>query len=260
MLKRKKVVAGIIVVVAAVLIVSYVFQHIQNKKWFNSHQFIYEIKKEQGYIIKRITDKRLSYHHGSEFTPDTKFEDQIDGYIIYDTMQHTFWVETTEYIIPEDEESIVHEYTEWMQMDLNGNVIDKRTEVDSIDHKSWILLKTEITPFYKWKDKTNAFYVQHFARERFNWESLNPLRNYGSPTGGRPPTYWEGVAYLKLQMEKSVIPFKTKTSTTDRSYSFSIDLYRIPEQYAAGQELVFLYIDEYFLNFEDKGLYLIMQE
>lgn len=258
MVISRKILVSISVLVSGVIIVI-MFYHIRNRKWFDSHKYIYEISKQESYTIKRITDKRLTYHFGDEFaTGSTNLNDRIDGYIFYDTLQHTFWIETTEYIIPEEEEGIVYENTEWVSIDLNGNVMDKREEVDSIAHNSWVLLKTEITNFYKWKDES-TFFVQHFARERFNWDSLNPLRNYGSPTGGTPSTYWEGVAYLTLQMERSTIQFKTKTSTTDRSYSFSIDLYRVPPRYQSGRELAFLYIDEHYLNHKDKGLYLIMQ-
>jgi hypothetical protein len=261
----KKVIVSILAVVSAILIVYYIFQSRKNRKWFDSHPYIHEINKEGTYTVKRITDRILNYHYNDmfatgeerqEYYRESNPKERFGGHVFYDTLHQTFWVETSWYSNLEEGGSPDPD-TEWINLDREGKVIDKKKEIDSVTAKGLLMLKNEITNFYNWKDSETLFHVQHFAREKFNWNSLNPLQGYGSPTGGPRKTYWEGVAYLKLQLEKSVIQFKTKTRTTYSGYEFWIDLYRFPKSYNSGKELTFLYIDDAFLNHADKGLYLI---
>jgi hypothetical protein len=255
----RKILLAISVLVSGIILV-FVFQNRRNKKWFDTHTYIHEIDNSGSYTVKRITDERLRYYYNDEFLSEEEKNDyskeRIGGYIFYDTALQTFWVEATGYIISEDEDIPPDEYSEWINIYVQGNVITRKKEVDSLARKNLVILKNEITNFYDW-DETSLFYVQHFAREKFIWNSLNPLRVYGNPTGGSPNTYWEGFAYFKLQMQKSVLQFKTRTRTTDRSYYFSIDLYRVPDKNNSGREMAFVYVDYGYINWVDKGLYLI---
>jgi hypothetical protein len=261
----RKVILGISVLISGIIILI-IFYNKRNRKWFDTHKYINEINKEESYSIKRIADERIGYYYNDHFaTEEEQLEyyresnpkERIGGHIFYDTVQQTFWAEVNGYIPPEGEGEVWDQYNDWINFNLEGTILERKKEVDSTAHKNLVVLKNEIANFYDWDDESTLFYVQRFGREKFIWESLNPLRGYGSPTGGTRNTYWEGFAYFKLQMQKSTLQFKTRTRTTDRGYIFRIDLYRLPKKDNSEREMAFLIIDEHYLNADDRGLYLI---
>lgn len=214
--------------------------------------FINEMTITDKYTIKQITVKRIEYHNWSGINPveSERYchyeiggcgEGKIDGSVHFDTIKKTIWIETyqSEYI----------DNTEWVNYDLDGNVLAKvkgnkmtRNEMSKLERKNWITFQSEIIPHYNWENKNSKFYMEDFTRERFNWSSLNPLRGWGNPNGSSETPYWEVTALLNLKMEKSNIKFKSITHTTSYGFTFEIELYRIPKKYTLDEEIVLLYI------------------
>lgn len=263
----------------AVFFLEMFIRKINNKQWHNRTGYITELKQTNKYNIKRVTNKRLVYQHGDDIAqvdliPNNAAVEETQAlhtetaigyfetgsYIYVNILKQNIWIETNEYILSEDEP---HDYQQWLNIDFNGNIIEKRE--DSAMQKSADLaklqkIKNEISNIHNWNDDKTEFFVNHFAKVEFHWSSLNPLRNMGMPNGGSSPTYWRGIAYLNLKMQQELIQFKTETANKRDGYLFDIELYRIPSKYTRGKEVALVYIDDIYLNHKDCGLYLIKEK
>lgn len=248
-----------------IIVIGYLVINIGYKTGYKEYKLISELKNAGTYSVIQITNKKLLYHLGDEFASDSEThkynnntlqKERTDGYIYFDPAMKTFWIETTEQKDTNDSH-MLYTYSEWINLDVNGEIISKKP-ANYFTKSPGIIIKNEIANFYNWNNKNSKFYVSYFHKQKFNWSSLNPLRGYGSPNGPSEKTYWEGTAYMNLQMNDSIINFKTQTKSTESGYYFNISLCRLNADEKAG-ELSFLYIDDKYLNNEDKGLYMIMK-
>ena len=262
MKKGTKIIIAIIAIALGTVGVLYILNTITGKKLNEQYSFISEIKETKNYTVKRIINKELTYHFDREFETEAREnkEDDIDSYIYYTAVTNNFWIETNEYVHPRpiEERTQPYLFEEWLNVDMNGNILSVKAD-SNIKTKPGMLLKNEVTLYYDWKDKSSRFYVDHFYRQKFNWNSLNPLRGWGAPNGIPPNRYWEGTTFMKLLMDKETLEFKINTMTMESGYTFDLNLYRIPKS-ATNKETVFLYIGNKYLSDSDKGLYIIREK
>ncbi|MCV9928239.1 hypothetical protein OIU83_11270, partial [Flavobacterium sp. LS1R49] len=261
--KKAKIVIIVLGITIILLVLYFIFFINQNgdKKKYEEYKLMPELEHLGNYKITQITNKKLSYNFGDEFATnaerreyykDKNPKERIDGHIYFDTIKRNFWIKTFERIDPKDGH-LLYDYIEWLNYDFHGNIIQKKGEYE-LKKSPGIILKDEITNFYDWRNQNSTFFVEYFYEQNFQWRSLNPLRNFGSPNGSSIDWYWKGIAYLKLIMIENDINFKIETMSTNFGYNFEISLYRL------NSEMAFIYIGDKYLNDKDKGLYLITRD
>jgi len=258
--KIARIILGSSTVILVACFIFYINQN-GNKKRYEEYKSMPELKHVGNYKIIQITNKKISYNFGDEFTTtaergeyykDKSPKERIDGHIYFDTIKRNFWIKTNERIDTKDGH-LPYNYSEWLNYDFQGNIILKKGEYE-FKKSPGIILKNEITNFYNWKNQNSTFFVEYFNEQDFQWRSLNPLRNFGSPNGSSVDWYWKGTAYLKLIMSENDINFKLETMSTNFGYDFEISLYRL------NTDMAFIYIKDKYLNNKDKGLYLIFRD
>lgn len=254
----------VLLIVAAVIGIAIVYSKLSTKwelkKWNAEFPFLFDLRPTH-YDITRITNSNLQIQQDIiKVAQGDSTVQQLDfqSHIYFDTVNHNWWIQAEE-LRPDSLTSYDGYYLVWLHFDNNGNV-QQRIEQDSIvneEKKRWVKLKALDLYSYNWQDSSAALYMNHFIKEEYNWNALNPFRDIGNPTGGRPVANWLGTSYLSLKMKRETLPFKTPNQLDNFGYMFRIAIYAVPPEYSDGKEICFVYIDNQFWNKPDRGLYMI---
>ncbi len=240
-----------IVIVTAGMMFSIPIKRSLKKGKYKDYKFITELETVGSYKVTKISRSSLCYHGPNEFIPESEIgEDGFfmpregnEGFIYYDSVQKSFWIEERNYDTTND----------WVNFDMEGKIIQK-TIRDSLKERPGEIMKNEIPGIYNWDDKTSGFYVDYFQKERYCWRNLNPFYGMGNPTGPPPKVLWSGTEYLNLLMQDTTIQFKFKNYSMPSSYLINMELYRLDDKELSG-EIAFLYFFTH--HCEGRGLYMI---
>lgn len=227
-----------------------------NQISINKFNYLFDISDTTNLSIHRITSKKVELHSGNEFLDELGIQSgAIKGRIFYDIVSKTFWLNTSEYKLP-DKDRLGYTHEELVNFDMAGKVISSTKRENKSLHPG-LLLKNEVPLTYSWNDKTSIFYVDKYIKTKFHWGSLNPFQGFGDSYAKVDNRISQGIAILNLTIAQTVLTFKTDTENTGSGYTFRMGLYKLPRKYSEDKELFLVYIDDTYLNKKDKGLYLI---
>lgn len=268
------IILGAVLIVAAVAFGSnYYYNYQEDRNWVSKFKFIHELKNYETYTIQKITSHELDYGlRLLDFLTTKEYlmlsqnnqlmDDEENTAIFYDTIKQNFWIYIKKRLADNDPQIRygVPYIKEWVNFDLDGNILSTTTDKQKVRSNSLMALIDEAEKNYiDWENISNTLSIIHFTKMRFHYETLNPFRRYGNPN--YQVTYdWDGVSYWKLKMKNSSISFKTQSSKKDNQYNTPIGIYRLPEKFNATKEIAFIRLSyPYGGNFnpEDLGLYLI---
>lgn len=202
----------------------------------------------KNYIITKLNiPGRISFHFGSERIMSAGEED-ITSHLFYDKTQGKALVAATEYVSNPDGSN--SEVTFYYAIDKTGKI----NKIDSIPETAR-LVKDQLIPFQKWKDKKQVIYMRHFSKQNFDPPSLNPFKGMGNPTGGSPSYYWDGPGYYDIKFKGEVL--KVKFPCKSGAFLFSDDYdYNTGLSYYTLQDEDIAFIVDY-KNHEPTELYMI---
>ena len=222
------------------------------------------------YTIKKINvNGNFIFHFGEEgkcFASGG--EDLYGSYLYFDTSGLNFRLVTNRYVPSTVEGMSGSEVKVYYTLDQNGNVTES-TDLSSDNDRiangfnECKLIKDDFLTYQKWQDKTKTIYLKHFSKNKFVWESLNPLGGIGNPTGGQTCPSWEGFGYYDLKLKDETVSFKAPCEngslllSNDYDYSTGLHYYKLPEHIKNVEDISFLV---YVKNFEVHSLYFIKRK
>ncbi|MBB6273970.1 hypothetical protein HDF26_004443 [Pedobacter cryoconitis] len=170
-----------------------------------------------------------------------------EGNVYLDTVQDVFKVETKSGG-PQNEK--YRGQSHYITFNKKGKILsDTQTKKDSADlAKNGLLLKDQILPFQPWLNQSKPIYIAHFSKDEFNSHCFNPLRGWGSPTGGSVCYFWSGRGFYNLVYNKEVLKFQAAVSSgavlfsqdDDFSGAYLIKYSEVPERFRSRVEGAFL--------------------
>lgn len=208
---------------------------------------------------KILTPQSLTKHGASAVSPER--------YVSVAEDKNSFWVLTEERVHRESDApgAVPWRHSEWLRYDFNGRAIDV-LNADATSHEAFgepLFAETYLDWPEKPRADATAFVAfKAFKKHRFIWNSLNPLRGAGNPTGSTPNKDWDGVADITLRLNNAVFTFPVQTqSTIEQGYQFQLMAYRLPTQ----QPSALLYLQSSSRGEQrphglTKGLYLVTCE
>lgn len=233
------------------LIMWYVYPQGSNKIFYQNYRYLSQIRKSGPYIIKRLTSADLDY------VPCLLLGNKVDEDAIYlDPEGNSIWYLS----IANASEDVLYSVSSWLQIDFEGNTIRRLSE-NQQPPSGGIFLKDKLqVEDADWDDSDDRLRVVHFKRNHFNWSILNPLEIYGSTDPRyKPKWYWDGIAYLRLNLPDGAIDFKTETSNKESGYNFEAKLFEVPTAFSKNQAMILTLANTEALK-GDKGIYFIYKK
>lgn len=248
-----------------------------NKIWSIYYDRTY-INIEKGassdhYSIRKIEvpGYTFKFHFSSEravLADKTGKSEQADasGYLYFDTLKKHIILETEEYIPANTQGDGGDMLTHYLRIDLDGKIIEdvKGFYIAGTELlKNSVLLNNELLPFQKWSDPSQAVYMKHFSKNKFNSTCLNPLRGIGNPTGSSPCNYWDGFGYYDIRFNEEVLKVKIPCGSSalffseDHEYATGLDYYQLPDSFRDEFNIAFLV---YANNYDKHTLAIIQQK
>jgi hypothetical protein len=187
--------------------------------------------------------------------PDTsqkpaKVYKTYSGNIYLDTLNNTIKVETTVRLPAKKEYGQGVDQNYFYTINTKGKVIAAVINKDSTLLKNCLLLKDEIRTFQPWPDSNQPVYLNHFTREEFSSDCLDPLRDWGNPTGNNLCYMWSGTGYYKLKFHNETLQFKLPCASkalffsSPRDFMTVLGYYQVPARFSHQFDVAFIVYDD----------------
>lgn len=227
------------------------FPQNSNKISYQSYRYLSEIRKSGPYIIKRLSATELDY------VPCLSLGNKKDEDALYlDPKGESIWYLSVA-SVRSIEDHVFYDRSFWTEIDFEGNVLQVLGEKE-MPAEGGYFVRDKLGPGSLCLDRPNGpLYLSYFKRNHFNWRVLNPLRIYEKDNFDfQPISYWDGIAYLTLNMQEGDVDFKTETSNTDYGYQLEAKLFEVPATSAKNQAVI-LSLNNGQSSRGDRGVYLI---
>lgn len=226
-----------------VLIVSVTrfFENKKNERELTARNFLYEIREQKNWVIKKITAKNALFH---EEKLDNK---NFDGTIFYDGIKKLLFVEVSS--MNSSANNISEEEKDWLSFDTEGKFV-KKQKPENIEQQSLIVL----SPTYI-EDKTSNFYAEKYIKGKTNWNAFNPLHGMGYPNSTGEKIYSDGFVFVNLIFEKDTIKYKSVANMGESGFNNKTTVYTFKS--SENLNSIPFAVVEITSDYEENGIYLI---
>lgn len=224
-MKKFRVIIIVIIVIIGFPLVVLAINKIYSSRYDKQYSDANTGGSSQHYTLTRLNIPGKAVFHSSNeaaaVVTDTDIEEEktedVSGHLYYDATLKKVFVETEQDISGPNTDG----YTkiEYLVIDCSGTI----TKVDSIPLNAK-LLNNQIEPFHNYSDASQVIHMEHFAKQEFNADALNPFSTF-NPTGGGEKYYWLGKGYYTIKFKDDIFKVKIRCESSALFFVSNNDYY-----------------------------------
>lgn len=224
-MKKFRVITIVIIVIIGFPLVVLAINKIYSSRYDKQYSDANTGGSPQHYTLTRLNIPGKAVFHSSNeaaaAVTDTDIEEEktedVSGHLYYDATLKKVFVETEQ----DSSEPNTDGYTkiEYLVIDGSGTI----TKVDSIPLNAK-LLNNQIEPFHNYSDASQVIHMEHFAKQEFNADALNPFSTF-NPTGGGEKYYWLGKGYYTIKFKDDTFKVKIRCERSALFFASNNDYY-----------------------------------